>query len=260
MMESKLDLQFDAGMVKQNLLNFIVPLICVLVSIVIGIFVIYPYFKNAPKVKEEVQQKQQLKQVLEKKVWILKKNAEFKQVLDEGSGLVDKVLVSEANVPQLLDEVYQIATNIGLEVTRLNYSYGDAGPAGGASGAREYKEVVVSLGVNGTYDQLLSLLKDTEVAARVLYIPSVRYSTDDEGKLSMNFSIVSPFLYVQSTAQTDVPVELDITNPSFLELVNKVKGLRYYEFLNKDIKVIEEEKTAEEEAAESTVESTASAQ
>lgn len=257
MMESKLDLQFDADMMKQNILNFIVPLICFLVTVAIGIFVIYPYFKNTPKVKEEIQQKQQLKQVLEKKVWILKKNAEFKPVLDEGSALVDKVLVSEANVPQLLDEIYQIATNIGFEVTRLNYSYGEAAPTGGASDAQEYKEVVVSLGVNGSYDQLLSLLKDTEIAARVLYIPSFRYSTDDEGKLSMNFSIISPFLYVQSTAQTDVPVELDITNPSFLELVNKVKVLRFYEFLNKDIKVIEEEKTAE---AETAVESTASAQ
>jgi Tfp pilus assembly protein PilO len=240
-MDSKLEAQFDALSVKENILNFIIPLICLLVSVLIGIFVVYPYFKNAPKVKEEIKQKQDLKQVLEKKVWILNKNAEFKQVLDESSTLIDKVLYSEDNVPQLLDEIYQISTNLGFQVTRLNYSYGETAAAPGeVSAASEYKEVVVSLGVIGSYDQLISFLKDTEVAARVLYIPTFRFSTDDEGKLSVNLSVVSPYLYVQSTAQTDVPVELDITNPAFLEQVNKIKGFRFYEFLNKDIKVIEE--------------------
>jgi Tfp pilus assembly protein PilO len=251
-MDSKLDLQFDAGMMRENILNFIIPLVCVLVSVIIGVFVIYPYFRDAPKVKTEIQDKQQLKQVLEKKVWILKKNSEFKPVLDEGSALVDRVLVSEANVPQLLDEIYQIASNLGLEVTRLNYSYGDVSAAAGTSGQQEFKEVNVSLGVSGSYDQLIALLRDTEVAARILYVPSFRYSVGDEGKLSMNFAIVSPYLYVQSTAQTDVPVELDITNPAFLEQVNKIKGLRFYEFINKDIQVIETETEAATETSEST--------
>jgi hypothetical protein len=55
----------------------------------------------------------------------------------------------------------------------------------------------------------------------------------------MNFSILSPFLYVKSTAVTDDPVELDITDPRFTEFVNTLKPLKYYEFLNKEIQVIE---------------------
>ena len=250
-MDNKIELQFDASSVKENILNFIIPLVCIGVSLVIGFFVIYPYFKNAPKVKIEIAEKQQLKQVLEKKVWILKKNAEFKQVLDEGSALVDKVLVSDANVPQLLDEVYQIATNVGLGVTRLNYSYG--GVAVGAEttqAGEEFKEVNVGLGGDGSYEQLISLLRDTENAARILYVSDLRYSTGEEGSLSMNFTIISPYLYVQSTAATDVPVDLDITNPVFLESVNRLKSLRYYEFLNKDIKIIEEEKAEDAEGTE----------
>jgi len=245
-MDSKLDLQFNAASVKESLLNFIIPLVCIFASLLIGFFIIFPYFRDGAKVKAEISEKQQLKQVLEKKVWILKKDSEFKQVLDDGSLLVDKALITEPNVPQLLDEVYQIATNLGLDVTRLNYSY--VAISDEVATTQDYQEVNVALGGIGSYDQLISLLRDTENAARVLYAPSFRYSTDEEGKLSMNFSIISPYLQVQSSAVTDVPVDLDVTNPAFLETLNRLKTLKYYEFLNKEIQIIEEPEVAVEEA------------
>lgn len=242
-MPEKTELQFNAAAVKENILNFIVPLVCIVASLAIGFFVIYPYFKNAPKVKADIAEKEQLKQVLEKKVWTLNKNSEFKSVLDEGTNLVDKVLVSEANVPQLLDEVFQISSNVGVDLTRLNYSYGAPSTAD-VAGGREYEEVNVSLGSNGSFEQLVTMLKDIENAARILYVTDLRFSAGEEGILSMNLTIVSPYLYVQSTAAVDVPVDLDITNHAFLQSMDRLKTLRYYEFLNKDIKVIEEEEEA----------------
>lgn len=243
------NLQIDTSAIKEMLVNFIVPLVCLAATIVLGFVVIYPHYKNAPKVKEEVEQKTKLSGILNKKVLNLKKNAEFKQVLEENSTLVDKVLVSETAVPQLLDEVFQIASNVGVKVTRLSYSYGESPVVVSGSEALatpEYKEVNVALGADGNYDQLISLLQDVEVAARVLYIPSFRYSSDEDGVMSINFSILSPYLFVQSTAVTDEPVELDVTTQTFVDFMNKLKSLRFYEFMNKDIQVIEpEEETAE---------------
>ena len=240
MIEEKTNLQINKDAIVGTLINFIVPLICLSLSIILGLVVIYPYYKNKPAVQAQIAEKQKLNQTLESKIIILNKLSEFKSVLTESSQLVDKVLVSEANVPQLLDEVFQIGTNVGMEVTRLNYSYGDVKAQ--ESTPEIFQEVNVSLGVNGDYDQLITFLENTENAARVLYVPSFRYNVNTDNEMSLNFSIISPFLFVQSTAVTDEPVTLDVTNPSFIEFVNKLKPMKYYEFLNKDIKVIEEEK------------------
>jgi Tfp pilus assembly protein PilO len=239
MMEEKTNLQFNKGVIVRTLVNFIIPLICLGVSIILGLVVIYPYFKNKPAVDAQISEKQKLNQTLEGKIIILNKLSEFKVVLTESSQLVDKVLVSEANVPQLLDEIFQIATNVGMAVTRLNYSYGEAKTGTAETGI--FQEVNVSLGAEGGYDQLIAFLQSTEIAARVLYVPTFRYSVSEDGEMSMNFSIISPFLFVQSSAVTDDPVALDVTNPSFIDFINKLKPMKYYEFLNKDIKVIEEE-------------------
>jgi Tfp pilus assembly protein PilO len=241
MMDEKTNLQLNTNSIVKSIVNFIVPLVCLLVCILLGFFIIFPYYKNKPAVDVQIAQKQSLKQLLESKLVVLNKLADFKGVLTENSQLVDKVLVSEASVPQLLDEIYQIATGVGLKVNRLNYSYGDS-KAVANSAPNQFSEVNVSLGTDGTYDQLVTFLQDTEAAARVLYVPSSRYSVNEEGLMSMNFSVVSPFLYVQSTAVTDEPVELDITSSSFTDFMNKLKTMKFYEFLNKDIQVIEEKK------------------
>jgi Tfp pilus assembly protein PilO len=237
MMDEKTNLQLNTNSIVKSIVNFIVPLVCLLVCIILGFFIIFPYYKNKPAVDAQIAQKLALNQLLEGKLVVLNKLADFKSVLTENSQLVDKVLSSEADVPQLLDEIYQIATSVGLGVTRLNYSYGDA-RAGANSAPNQFSEVNVSLGADGTYDKLVAFLRDTEVAARVLYVPSLRYSVNTEGGMSMNFNVVSPFLYVQSTAVTDEPVELDITSSSFTDFMNTLKTMKFYEFLNKNIGVI----------------------
>lgn len=236
-MNEKSNLQINTSIIISSIVNFIVPLVCLLVCLVLGFFIIYPYYKNKPTVEAEISSKQNLSGVLANKIVLLNRLSDFKDLLDENSQIVDKVLVSEAAVPQLLDEVYQIATNAGIEVTRLSYSFGGASADVGE--VEGFKEVNVSLGGNGSYDQLITILRDMETAARIVYAPVLRYSATEED-LSMSFTINSPYLSVQSTAQTDIPVSLDISNQSFVDTINQLKGLKYYEFLNKDIVVIEE--------------------
>lgn len=235
-----LEPKLNSNLLIKSFVNFIVPLVCLLLCILQGIFIIFPYYKTKPAVKNQISEKQHLAKVLESKLAILNKLSDFKNVLNEGSQLIDKVLVSEASVPQLLDEIYQIATNTGLAVKRLNYSFGEAKTSGVPETALE--EVNVSLGVDGSYDQLIVFLQAAETAARVVYVPTFRYTLDADEVMSINLNVISPFLYVKSTAVTDEPVSLDITDPKFTEFISKLKSLRFYEFLNKEIAVIEEEK------------------
>ena len=244
-MNETINPQFGKEKIKELLINFIVPLICLGVSVVLIFLIVLPSYNEMPKLKDELSKKNTLKQDLTKKSLLLKKLIDFKAMLDENSTLVDKVLVSEGNVPQLLDEVNQMATSSGLKVARLSYSYGDISEQ--KEGEKPpYNKVNVSLATEGSYDQVILLMQSIENAARVAYATGFRYSLEEESKnLYATFSIESPYLFVKSDAVTDDPLTLDITSPSFVDFINRIKGLKYYGFINPNIKVEETKQTTE---------------
>lgn len=249
--KKKLGLNINTAKIKGVLLNFVVPLIAFGSSLFLIILIVFPYFKNLPNLKETLKQKEQLKIVLNDKIVILNRLVDFKSVVEEDSNLVNKVLSNEAEVPRLLDQVNQIATNSGMGVTRLSYSYGDAGASNvGESTPVSFSSVSVALGTESSFEQLVVFMKAIENAARFVSIPNFRYSAttaaSGENKLAGSFSIDSPFLLVQSTAVTDEPVDLDISSQSFVNFINMVKDLRFYEFLNPDIAVVKTEVPKEE--------------
>lgn len=243
--KKKQSLNIDTSKIKEVLINFVVPLIASGLSLLL-IIIVYPYFKNLPNIKEDLRQKEQLKRVLNDKIVVLDRLVDFKSVVDEDSNLVNRVLVNEAEVPRLLDEVNQIATNSGMDVTRLSYSYGGSGTSDiGEDKQVSYSSVSVALGTESSFEQLVVFMKAIENAARFASVPNFRYSVattiKGESKLAGSFSIDSPFLLVQSTAVTDEPVNLDIASQSFVDFINMVKGLKYYEFLNPNIEVVKTE-------------------
>ena len=243
-----MNMGMDMSKVKGTIINFIVPLICFSASLLLIIFIIYPSISGTQKAKDELNAQIQKKLSLEEKVLKLKKLVDFKTMLDENSGLIDKVLVSEANVPQLLDEVFQIATNSGMKISRLSYSFGDTTAAAETKGSgsqptSQVGNVAVSLAGDVSYDQMIVLLENMENAARAITTEDLRYSKNEEGVLSTSYSIGSSFLFVQSNAVTDEPVELDVTDPNFTTFINKIKALKYYEFQNPNIAVIETKQT-----------------
>jgi Tfp pilus assembly protein PilO len=247
--KKKPSLSIDTSKIKGVLLNFVVPLIAFAISLALILIIVYPYFKNLPVIKEELNQKEQLRRVLNDKLTNLNRMVDFKSVVEEDSNLVNQVLVNEAEVPRLLDEVNQIATDSGMDVTRLSYSFGGTGSSNiGEAKQVTYNSVSVALGTDSSYDQLIVFMKAIENAARFASVPNFRYSSTTtstgESKLGGSFSIDSPYLLVQSTAVTDEPVSLDITSQTFVDFINKIKTLKYYEFLNPNIKVVKTETPA----------------
>jgi Tfp pilus assembly protein PilO len=249
--KKKPSINIDMSKIKGVLLNFVIPLIATGISILLIIVIVYPYFKNLPAIKVELTQKKQLERVLNDKIINLNRLVDFKSVVDEDSGLVNKVLVNESEVPRLLDQVNQIATNSGMDVTRLSYSFGEGVTSDiGESEQVAYSTVSIALGTESSFDQLVVFMKSIENAARFVNIPNFRYSatknTQGETKLDGSFSVVSPFLLVQSTAVIDEPVDLDISSQNFVDFINMIKGLKFYEFLNPNIEVVKTEVPKEE--------------
>lgn len=248
--KSKISLGIDTEAIKETILNFIVPLIAVGVSFLLLVFYAFPTFKSIPLKKQELSSRITLEKNLKSKYDNLTKLVDFKSVLEEDSNMVSKVLVSEAEVPKMLDQVNQIAVNSGMVLDRLGYSYGSMTTNSSSQpGAEPLSVVSVSLGSSFTYDQMIVFMESAENAARFLSVPNFRYSkgysTDnkDTGNLSGSFSIESPYIYVQSNAVTDEPLDLDISDSNFVKFINDLKGLRYYEFLNNYPEAKEEKNT-----------------
>jgi len=247
---------------RNAVVNFIVPIIAFIVAILLIVLYIYPSFKSLPEKKEELNNKISLKNTLSEKVSDLKMLSDFGDVLNENLEIVNKVLVPEADVPRLLDQATQISQRAGMELDRLSYSYG--------SKEKEEKEtdfdvVNVSMGVNSSFEQLVLFMELVEKAARYVSVSNFRYSVSEDreegvSRISSSFSLDSPYLFVESSAVTDEPIGIDIKSSDFVNFMDMLKGLDYYDFVNRNIQAeeekLEEEQTEEEIAVENTEEQT----
>ncbi len=229
-MNLNVDLSSHVYRVKNTIINFVVPLISFLITGAVFVLVLYPSFNDLPEVKAELDDMKTKETLLKSKIANLNRLVDFKPIVDENSVLVDKVLVSDISVPALLTQIDTIASESGLTVTKLSYSLGTEKTI---EGDFTYNTISVSLGTDGTFDQLRAFLISVENAARLIDVDSFRYNyvanevTGDY--VTSTFTLVAPYLYVETTAVTDDPLDLDITSPDFISLINKIKGLRYYD-------------------------------
>lgn len=240
----------NTGALKETLINYIVPLVSGVLTLLIIIFVLLPSYNNLPELRSQLENKSRLKRNLELKIDNLTRLSDFKNVVDENSQLVSRVLVSEQLVPNLLTQVDKISQEAGFSINRLNYGLGVTTQIGGTGDVVTYNFVTVNLGVNGSFEQLKTFLSRLENAARIIDVDKFRYtlSESDTGDfLGINFVLSSPYLFVESDAVTDEPVDLDISNPEFVDLINRLKNLNYYDPSVVDTSVPVVEATEEDE-------------
>jgi Tfp pilus assembly protein PilO len=244
--KSQFDFNQILGKAKDIVLNFLIPLVALTLTGLLGIFYIRPSIKELPEKKEELQTKISTRDTLSGKVANLNRLKDYQSILDENLEIVNKVLVPEPEAPKLLDQATQIAERAGMSLEKLSYSYSSKAKSGGT-----FDMITVSMGVTSSFEQFVTFMEIVENAARYVSVPDFRYSIsdkgDDVGKLSSNFSIDSPYLFVQSAAVTDDPVNLDITSPEFIGFMDMLKGLDYYDFINPNIEAPVEEPQPEPE-------------
>lgn len=228
-------IDIDTLKIKRFLANFIIPIASLLLALLLSLFYILPSRNKLPQLKQEVSVAGDLKNQLEEKNLKLTSLLDFKSVIDENNQLTSEVLAPEPLVPQLLTQIDIIASEAGLNVEKLSYSTGTSFDTVSAQTTEEipnaqYDIVVVSLGVSGTYDQLVAFLKTVENAGRFIGVGNVRfsYSSENANIVSAQIMLGSPYVSVQTTAVTDDPINFDISSSDFQNLVSKLKELRIY--------------------------------
>ncbi len=246
--KKKVDISANMGVFKEALINYIVPIISLALTVLIGLLILMPSYKSIPELESQQLQRTSLEANLRSKLGNMNRLVDFENVVAENSDLVNKVLVSEELVPGLLTQIDRIAKEAGLEVSRLNYGLGSRS-APDAEGTITYNTVTVNLGIGSNFAQLKTFLKNLENAARLIDVQVFRYSSDIAagGKLNVSFVLISPYLFIESNAVTDDPIDLDISDTGFLNLINRIKSLRYYDPYDVDISVPVVETPAEGE-------------
>jgi len=218
----------DFGVIKNLLLNFLIPISSLAVTLVLALFVLRPSYKNIPNLKIDLSSKQKLSQQLNQKVKDLELLVDYEQVLSEKSLLVNEALISQPAIPELLAQVDRMVKESGMVISQLNYSSIEEAPEGII-----YSSVGIALSTKGSSDQLLSFLKIVENASRLVLVKDFRYSEDrQEGStsgVSVNFELLAPYLFVTSEAVTDESIDIDVSSTGFQDLTDKLKSLKHYD-------------------------------
>ena len=213
--------------IRDTIVNFLIPIICIGLSGALFVAFIIPFIRSHKELAAEVEQTRSLRDQLSRKLDALNNLIDFKDAIDEHSGIVSEVLVSETKVPFLLTQVDTIAKESGLSVNKLSYS---TSSAGGAEEVTSLEYVTVQLGIKGNRDQLITFFDTLENSARLVDVDTYRYAEQSDASSEVTSTIIlkSPYLYVKSTAVTDDPITLDITSQDFLDMMQKIKQLKLY--------------------------------
>jgi len=207
------------------LINFLVPLLC-LIGCGVAFFVfLYPAYQEIPSLESTLSTKTALSSQLNRKVSVLKELVDFSSQVEAYVQVTEKALISEPKVPELLAQIDNMSRESGMDVFSLNYSQSTSGDAPGM------RFVDVALASSGSFESLVLFLKSVENASRLVVLKDFRYSySDREGTrlVSASFQLQSPYLLVSSTAVTDEPIELSISSPEFLSDMEKILNLRQY--------------------------------
>ena len=231
----------DIVKVKSIISEFVIPLVSVVISLVLVLLIIVPAIKTLPVATREVKNKQEQAEVLKNKIKVLEKLVDFKSVVDEDFMLLTAAIPSESQVPQLLTQIDQISKESGLSVVTMSYTLSNT-----LTG-----EVDVTLTAGGNYDQIVGFLSNLEKSSRIVELDNLRYgeNKDTEGNSSLlvTFVLKSPYLTLDPKVVTIEPLSLDITEPRFIDLLNKIKGLKVYKYSIEDLKYKQVSETTQSE-------------
>ena len=216
---------------KKARLKGFAPLFLFLATVLILVLFTYPKIKEIKTRRDDLEKLKIKSGLLDAKLKVLGDLNDFKDVLEADLKLVNGALPSDAEVPLLLTEVQTIATESGLEISNLSYSSSLRNP-------KAQTDVVnVQLTAGGSFTEIRTFLTSVEIAARIIDISTLRFSSVkgaessslNSSEVEATLGLISPFLFVESKAVTEDPITLDIKNPDFIAFINRLKEFRVYE-------------------------------
>lgn len=225
------------GLDKQKLtsyLPFLLPVIGIALAVSMTLFVTVPRFNSISDLQQEKKQVEARLEKLQKKRAALEELLAYKGTLVDNFKLLDTALPSEDNVPILMTEVQQIATDSGVVMSSLKYAGGKTAESGKKAKVKisDLGRVRLQAVIEGPYAFLQNFIGNIEKASRVINVDSVKFSTrsQEETIVSATLDLVSYYVPApEEKVVVDAPITLDLGAPAFVGLMDKVKALRVYE-------------------------------
>lgn len=207
----------QVGMVVEELLNFVVPIILVALSVAGFALYISPTYKSLSVLKDEITTKTQEVAVLQAKVDQLKSLQENKGLVVSDLVKLSWALEERDKVPELSEQVRLMSKDAGVVFSSLDYSNANRGGSQASSPASAttpdpelYKEEKVNVSVNSAnLIELTKFLKIAENSIRLFKVESLRISTREavrDASLVMSSPYLNPSF--SSYSQSSAPIDL----------------------------------------------------
>ena len=153
----------------------IIIIICFLLTIISGAFLLYPKYQDFVVLKKQVEAKENQLQSKQEYLSNLSQNSEKLKEYQEKLLVVDTALPSLLSLPSLFDLLQKTASQNGLIIKDMDSSC-VVNPEG-------IQEVGVDLKAVGLYSGFKSFISVLEKSARMIEIESFSFSTPEKGEI-----------------------------------------------------------------------------
>ncbi len=150
-------------------------IICFLLTIVLGAFLLYPKYQDFIILKKQVKAKENQLQSKQEYLSNLSQNSEQLKEYQEKLLVIDAALPSTLSLPSLFDLLQKTTSQNGLIIKDMDSS-SVANPEG-------IQEVRVNLKAVGSYSAFKSFISALEKSARMIEIESFSFSIPQEGEI-----------------------------------------------------------------------------
>jgi len=150
-------------------------IICFLLTIVLGAFLLYPKYQDFVVVKKQVEAKENQLQSKQEYLSNLSQNSEQLKEYQEKLLVIDTALPSLLSLPSLFDLLQKTASQNGLIIKNMDSS--------SVTNPEGIQEVSVDLKAVGLYSGFKSFISVLEKSARMIEIESFSFSTPEEGEI-----------------------------------------------------------------------------
>lgn len=153
----------------------IIIIICFLLTIVLGAFLLYPEYQDFTVLKKQIEAKENQLQSKQEYLSNLSQNSEQLKKYQEKLLVIDTALPSILSLPRFFDLLQKTTSQNGLIIKDMDSSL-MTNPEG-------IQEVSVNLKATGLYSSFKSFISVLEKSARMIEIESFSFSTPQKGEI-----------------------------------------------------------------------------
>lgn len=225
-----------AGEAVEALLNFMVPIILIILSVATFALYISPTYKSLPVSKEEINTKTQEVSVLQAKVDQLKSLQDNKDLVVSDLVKMSWALEERDKVPELSEQVRLMSKDAGVAFSSLDYTSADKNNTAPVSTPSSevtpdpelYREEKVNVSVNSAnLSELIKFLKTSENSIRLFRVESLRISTRETVR-DASLVMSSPYLNPSFSSYTQSAAPIDLKNMAYRDFMVNLDAFSNY--------------------------------